>query len=148
MTKIEFLVSVDGSEPKPIDVQQVAEFARVILLMRSPASFSPPMSAEPTRSETPAPPARRSFPPVPPLGERSIDYAVKAAAFYEGASFTLHELLVRMEEGGWKTRSETVRDKVNVVRATVRERADFVNQGEGRWTYEPKEQNSPSPDSQ
>lgn len=147
MTKIEFLVSVDGSDPKPIDVQQVAEFAKVILSMRTPAPVIPNVLSGPKPLGVPVTPARRSFPPVPPIGERSIDYAVKAAESYGGTSFTLHELLLRMEASGWKTRSETVRDKVNVIRATVRERSDFVNHGEGRWTYEPKEQNSPQPDS-
>lgn len=148
MTNIEFLVSVDGAAPKAMDVQQVAYLSRLIVSMRSAAPVTLPVTSEPPRVEVPVTNRGRFFPPTPPIGERSIDYAIKAALSFGNASFTLNELLLGMESRGWTTRSETKRDKVNVVRATVRSRSDFTNHGEGLWTYEPKQQNSPPPDSQ
>lgn len=141
MTKIEFLVSVDGSEPKPLDVQEVADFAKLILMMRDPTSTSPP--PKPPGTQRPRP-----IPPGPPVGERSIDYAIKAALTFNGASFSLNELLASMESVGWKTRAESKRNRVNTVRATIRDHDDFSNHGEGQWSYDPKQENSPQPDSQ
>lgn len=146
MTKIEFLMSIDGSEPRPVDVQAVANFAEMILMMRNPAPILPPTGQQ----EKVAPPTGRLrfLPPSPPIGERSIDYATKAALTFVDVSFSLAELMERMESLGWKTRAETKRNRVNTVRATIRDREDFSNHGDGQWTYKDLQQDSPVPDAQ
>lgn len=69
----------------------------------------------------------------PPVGERAIDYAKRAAALYFGRnSFRLRDLIEKMAKIGWSSNAE---DKANTIGATIRVDSSFQKMEEGYWRY-------------
>jgi hypothetical protein len=101
---------------------------------------APPVSTNVRDVATPS-----YHPNFPPVGERSIDYAIRAADFLP-LKFTLRQITDKMLAMGWKTKSEGIKARTNSVRATIRDRDDFINYHDGFWGYGPNiSKHAPSP---
>ena len=135
MSNIEFYMAVDGGAPKPVSIEQIATITNAItavLRLSEPSSGDSIPAARHTES-------RRGFPETkPPKGERTIDYASRAALQFNGEGFTVTALRDKMFEIGWKTKSTSPRDQVNVVRSTIKGKHGWsYNEENQLWHYQP-----------
>jgi hypothetical protein len=76
-------------------------------------------------------------PVIPPPGERIMDYALKAASHVKNP-FAIRRLAAKMIDIGWQTRADSERKRVNIVRSTIKEHPDFLNNQNGTWSFKPK----------
>jgi hypothetical protein len=74
------------------------------------------------------------LPSKPPVGERTIDYAERAAASFRDY-FTIVELHDAMKQMGWKTTSRTRAIAVSAVRQVVKESKKFRYEEQGMWRF-------------